>query len=656
MTIDELKNSRLCVIQTNIMNGRRQSTSTAFLKPAIGRRNVFVITEALVSKILIHKKKAYGIRYLKYGRTYTVRARREVIISGGTFESAKLLQLSGIGSKKVLQKLNVRPNVFLQVGENFQDHILMLVDIKANVPRNFFKSSGLWANNGALLNMFIDFVKQKHKWTEIQFFIYNNLIEETPSSSDVQAGRFPERKPSYLKPRKETTLGIFLSHPKSRGVVIARSIRYVQKIFRDSSVMRKVGSRLITRPPVAFGQESVEQCYTSTKIDSDEFWKCVLRQQFASEFKKIKGLRVVDAPVLPEVSSGNPIGPAIMIRERAADFIKKCKQARELLKDNWYYKKLYKIGLWHRRSSSCRCFGNARIGSGAGGATVAARLSEVPEVTVCLFEAGVKDTQGPHASVVQIPRLWSGLYPGDYTWNTTTVPQQNLNGRVGGSTSHNAMIFFRGFKADYDHWEEIGAKGWNYKNVLPYFLKSENMTIDELKESPHPKSKGTIKARSNNPADTPLIDPQYLSHKDDLEILLKGIRFLQLQLKNSAAMRKVGARLVPRIGWFNQESGKECYTTTKEDSDEFWTCVIRQQLSVGLHPVRSCPIGASKDRRAVVDPHLRVYGIEGLRVVDASVMPEISSGNTMAPTIMIGEYAADIIKRDQGLEKHYRGK
>ncbi|KAJ8321999.1 hypothetical protein KUTeg_000470 [Tegillarca granosa] len=176
----------------------------------------------------------------------------------------------------------------------------------------------------------------------------------------------------------------------------------------------------------------------------------------------------------------------------------------------------------------------------------------------------------------------------------------------------------------------------------------------------HPKSRGTIRAKSSNSADTPVIDPQYLSNKDDLDMLLKGKRFLnffhskyilgirslQKQLKNSAAMRKVGARLAPRIpGWFNQKSARECYTTTREDSDEFWICVLRQQLSVGLHPVRSCPMGASNDRGAVVDPHLRVYGLQGLRVVDASVMPEISSGNTMAPTIMIGEHAADIIKK-----------
>lgn len=54
---------------------------------------------------------------------------------------------------------------------------------------------------------------------------------------------------------------------------------------------------------------------------------------------------------------------------------------------------------------------------------------------------------------------------------------------LGGSSSHNGLSYFRGFKADYDYWEKIGAKGWNYKTVLPYFLKSENMTVDELRNS-----------------------------------------------------------------------------------------------------------------------------------------------------------------------------
>ncbi|KAJ8322007.1 hypothetical protein KUTeg_000478 [Tegillarca granosa] len=115
-------------------------------------------------------------------------------------------------------------------------------------------------------------------------------------------------------------------------------------------------------------------------------------------------------------------------------------------------------------------------------------------------------------------------------------------------------------------------------------------------------------------------------------------------------MRKVGSRLITRPPVaFGQESVEQCYTSTKIDSDEFWKCVLRQQSAAGLHAVRSCPMGAPNDRWAVVDPKLRVYGIKGLRVVDASVMPEVSSGNPMGPAIMIGERAADFIKSENKL-------
>lgn len=81
-------------------------------------------------------------------------------------------------------------------------------------------------------------------------------------------------------------------------------------------------------------------------------------------------------------------------------------------------------------------------------------------------------------------------------------------------------------------------------------------------------------------------------------------------------------------------------------SDEFWMCMARYYSQTIYHPVGTCKMGVSTDKTAVVDSHLRVYGIKGLRVIDASIMPTIVSGNTNVPTIMIAEKASDIIKKD----------
>lgn len=88
-------------------------------------------------------------------------------------------------------------------------------------------------------------------------------------------------------------------------------------------------------------------------------------------------------------------------------------------------------------------------------------------------------------------------------------------------------------------------------------------------------------------------------------------------------------------------------------SDTFWACIARYYSQTIYHPVGTVKMGPENDRMAVVDHNLRVYGITGLRVVDASIMPRIVSGNTNIPTIMIAEKTADIIKKDHTHNTNY---
>ncbi len=120
------------------------------------------------------------------------------------------------------------------------------------------------------------------------------------------------------------------------------------------------------------------------------------------------------------------------------------------------------------------------VGGGSGGCPVAARLSEDPQVSVCLLEAGGSDKklliQAPPGVVVM-------MREGFHNWSFETVPQRGLNGRkgyqprgkaLGGSSSINGMVYVRGHRWDYDHWEGLGNPGWSYDEVLPYFKKAEH--------------------------------------------------------------------------------------------------------------------------------------------------------------------------------------
>ncbi|KAF2349775.1 Glucose-methanol-choline oxidoreductase C-terminal [Trinorchestia longiramus] len=155
-----------------------------------------------------------------------------------------------------------------------------------------------------------------------------------------------------------------------------------------------------------------------------------------------------------------------------------------------------------------------------------------------------------------------------------------------------------------------------------------------------PKSRGSITLRSSDPADPPLIDPNYLSHPDDVELFVKSINFA-LAIGNTTAMRNgLGATFYDRpvTGCKHLLYG----------SDDYWRCFTHRMVSTTYHPTSTCMMAPDSDPNGVVSSRLLVRGVTGLRVIDASIMPIITSANTNAPCIMIGERGADFIKEDYG--------
>jgi choline dehydrogenase-like flavoprotein len=141
-----------------------------------------------------------------------------------------------------------------------------------------------------------------------------------------------------------------------------------------------------------------------------------------------------------------------------------------------------------------------------------------------------------------------------------------------------------------------------------------------------PKSVGELTLASADPIAAPLINPRFLEHPDDLESMVRGFK-LTRKLMDAPAL--VAAR-------------SSDFQTANVHSDDEIRAVLRQTCDTVYHPIGTCKMGT--DDMAVVDPQLRVHGMEGLRVVDASIMPTLIGGNTNAPTMMIGEKAADMIR------------
>lgn len=147
-----------------------------------------------------------------------------------------------------------------------------------------------------------------------------------------------------------------------------------------------------------------------------------------------------------------------------------------------------------------------------------------------------------------------------------------------------------------------------------------------------PKSRGYVRLKNTDALSPPIIQPNYLQDEADIWPLLAGLKL---------------GRQIMMAGAFDPYIKREAAPGVRVTSDEALTAYIRESLTTLYHPVGTCKMGPREDDTAVVDAQLRVHGVQGLRVVDASIMPTLVGGNTNAPTVMIAEKAADMIKGDR---------
>ncbi|XP_076638656.1 glucose dehydrogenase [FAD, quinone] [Colletes latitarsis] len=192
------------------------------------------------------------------------------------------------------------------------------------------------------------------------------------------------------------------------------------------------------------------------------------------------------------------------------------------------------------------------------------------------------------------------------------------------------QIFFAGYQAICTPKESVADLS-TYDNKMSVRFSSVNV---------QPSSRGRLTLRNNNPFNHPIIWSNDIGTEKDLNIIYFGLKSI-FKLANTTTMKEIGLTRVDK-------TIPECIEHG-EDTEAYWKCAIRWNTRPENHQSGSCKMGPSSDRMAVVDRKLRVHGIKGLRVADASIMPQVVSGNPAAAITMIGERAADFIKEDWGV-------
>ncbi|WP_189618538.1 GMC oxidoreductase, partial [Oceanisphaera arctica] len=328
----------------------------AYLRPAMKRPNLTVVTHALVHKVLLEGKQAVGVRFERQGQVQEVRADKEVILSAGSIGSPHLLQLSGIGAKETLQAAGIELEHELPgVGENLQDHLEFYFQFRCKEPISLNGQLGLWSkfkigsrwllkkDGLGATNHFesCGFIRSKAgvEWPDLQYHFLPAAMRY--DGKEAFSGHGFQVHVGHNKPKSRGTVKVASADP-----TVAPKIRFNYLEHEDDREGFRACVRLtreiINQP--AMDPYRAEEIQPGEHIRTDEEIDAFVRQAVESAYHPsctcpmgtderavvgpdtrvhgIQGLRVVDSSIFPTIPNGNLNSPTIMVAERAADLIR----------------------------------------------------------------------------------------------------------------------------------------------------------------------------------------------------------------------------------------------------------------------------------------------------------------------------------------------
>ncbi|KIG10011.1 choline dehydrogenase [Caballeronia concitans] len=342
--------------RTVTANGRRASTARGYLDRARHRANLTIVTHATTDRVLFSGKRAIGVAYLESGQRATVHARREVLVCCGAIASPQLLQRSGVGRSSWLKELEIPVVHDLPgVGENLQDHLEMYMQYACKEPVSLYpalqwwnqpaiglewltKGTGVGATNHFEAGGFIR-TRDDDLWPNIQYHFlpvainYNgsNAIKMHGFQAHVGSMRSPSRGRVKLKSRDPN------AHPSILFNYMADpldwrefrdAIRITRDIMRQPALARYRGEEL--HPGDDAASDAELDAFVRAKAETAYHPSCSCKMGYddmavvdgEGRVHGMQGLRVVDASIMPQITTGNLNAPTIMLAEKIADRIR----------------------------------------------------------------------------------------------------------------------------------------------------------------------------------------------------------------------------------------------------------------------------------------------------------------------------------------------